>query len=273
MSLSSPVAVRSVLNILIDLPNPHVQVDTYGEGGSLASLNTKVQYNYSKAILGLQMRSLQQWVQDKYLFLPPPSTANMGHASLGGQVPSVVSMGPLASRLLRLLLEKGGMLEEKQIADLLLIDQKTVKVILFRLFQDGLVSMVDVPKRPDRNPQTSLFLFEANWTKLLPLVTDLTHRSILNLRIRRRYEDHRAKDALRSHEELLNAIRADEQLLGAEGALDASGQSLGASMQNASKASEDMKNRIAEGVKKLEASIIRCDESLLVFSDLFPLPN
>jgi len=89
------------------------------------------------ALFSLQQKTVETWVYERF-----------------GGSPS----GTLASRILRTLLNK-GMLEEKTVSDLVLADARTVRVYLWKMLGEGLLTTQEVPKRPDRNPQFASLLF------------------------------------------------------------------------------------------------------------------
>jgi hypothetical protein len=65
-----------------------------------------------------------------------------------------------AARVVRLLLERGA-LDEKSISDLIMLPQKDARTAAFSLLASGVVSIQEVPRRPDHHPQFTFFLFEA----------------------------------------------------------------------------------------------------------------
>ncbi len=89
-------------------------------------------FHMRSAILSLQLRTIEVWVKDRF--------------------------GPLAPRILRRVLDR-GMLEEKMVADLVLAEAKGVRVLLWKMVGEGLLTMQEVPRRPDRNPQYTSYLF------------------------------------------------------------------------------------------------------------------
>ena len=95
----------------------------------------KWRFHIRAALLALQLKTVEMWVSERFG---------------GGQ--------PLAARILRTLLDK-GMLEEKTVSDLVLADARAVRVFLWKMLGEGLLTTQEVPKRPDRNPQFTAVLF------------------------------------------------------------------------------------------------------------------
>jgi hypothetical protein len=174
-------------------------------------------------------------------------------------VSSVVSerYEPHASRLLRMLLER-GLLDEKAIAERAMLEPKGARRLLFRMVADGLLTLQELPRRPDRNPQHTTFLFSAHWDRVLALLADHVCRGVFFMRVRHRMEAAR-----------LAAARRDGLAhYGAGGGAGAGGGLLSGAEGGASSEEGSVLRRMQAGVDKLEASILRCDESLFVLSEL-----
>jgi hypothetical protein len=93
-----------------------------------------------------------------------------------------------------MLLEK-GMLDEKYVSDKALLEPKTARMLLFKMVSDGILTSQELPRRPDRNPQHTIYLFNAHWDRVLALLADETCRSVLFLRIRLAMEKKRLETA------------------------------------------------------------------------------
>jgi hypothetical protein len=99
-----------------------------------------------------------------------------------------------SARIFRMLLEK-GMLDEKYVSDKALLEPKTARMLLFKMVSDGILTSQELPRRPDRNPQHTIYLFNAHWDRVLALLADETCRSVLFLRIRLAMEKKRLETA------------------------------------------------------------------------------
>ena len=102
-----------------------------------------VRVSVRAAVAALQLRTVEVWTAERFA-------------------------SPLAPRILRRILDH-GLLEEKAISDLVLAEAKSVRMILFRLVAEGLLVVQEVPRRPDRNPQHTAYLFGAVSTNFLLL--------------------------------------------------------------------------------------------------------
>jgi DNA-directed RNA polymerase III subunit RPC3 len=153
-----------------------------------------------------------------------------------------------AARMVRMLLER-GMLDEKAIADKALFEPKRARALLFRMVSDGLLTTQELSRRPnDHNPQHTIYLFNAHWDRLLAVLAESTCRAVLFMRVRERMERARLAAARRDGLALLTGLSA----VGA-----------GAAAREAA-----LVSRMEEGVYKLEASIVRIDETLFVLAEL-----
>ena len=127
-----------------------------------------------------------------------------------------------------------------------MLEPKGARRLLFRMVADGLLTLQELPRRPDRNPQHTTFLFCAHWDRVLALLADHVCRGVFFMRVRHRMEAGR-----------LAAARRDGVAHGA-----------GAGAEEEAGAGAGVLRRLQEGVDKLEASMLRCDETLFVLSEL-----
>ena len=59
-----------------------------------------------------------------------------------------------------------GGLDEKSLAEQALVSAKEAKELLFRLVADGVVTVQEVPRRADRHPQFTFYVFQADFDHL-----------------------------------------------------------------------------------------------------------
>jgi hypothetical protein len=90
-----------------------------------------------------------------------PYRSVITHLQLGAIEEAVkeknVIYGP---HIVRLLLHKGA-LDEKQISDALMVPSKDARTGIFGLVSKGLIDIQEIPKRPDRHPQFTFYLYAA----------------------------------------------------------------------------------------------------------------
>jgi len=191
-------------------------------------------------------------------------------------VSSIVSerYEPHAARLLRMLLER-GLMDEKAVAERSMLEPKSARRLLFRMVADGLLTLQELPRRPDRNPQHTVYLFGAHWDRVLALLAEHACRGIFFMRVRLRMEAARLAAARRDGLAALALAHAEGGEGGAEdgagGAAAAAAAGWGGAGGAGAGAGEDAASalrRMEEGVEKLESSILRCDETLFVLSEL-----
>lgn len=187
----------------------------------------------AEATMAVQLRALQGLISARYDGLivsgsaPAAQGAGTGSGRVGGDVEHVTGLE--VSRVLRLLLEM-GQLDEKAVAENAMVEPKTARAVLFRLLTDGLLTTLEVPKRPDRAPQHTVFVFVAvsscvrvtasvllsilsfqsltfplslvlqSWDRILPVIADWCCGAILRMRVRARMEEERALQAERTGE-------------------------------------------------------------------------
>ncbi len=113
---------------------------------------------------------------------------NVAADSLGADPEDAVSRASLegaASRIFGALmaLRKVG---EKQLAEICMMRQSTVKQVLFRMLQDHFVALEYVPKTPDRDCIKSFFLWSIDWAALHKKVVQSMYEAVSNLLIKRR---------------------------------------------------------------------------------------
>jgi TFIIE alpha subunit len=163
--------------------------------------------------------------------------------------------GVNGAKVVDLLLEKGS-LEERSISDLLMIQAKELRELVYKLFKDGVIQMQEVPRRPDHHPQFTFYLYSAELPFLLLHYARTLHHFLLNVRVRRRMETARLRKA-----------QEDIQRIG----MTATGMPLVTSSGGISGGSllgYEVIRTLEEGVKKLVASELRLNETLFCIRDM-----
>lgn len=184
----------------------------------------------------------------------------------------------VASRLMSLIMERGGALDEKSASDLAMVPAKDTKTTLWRLTTDGLLALQDVPKRPDHHPQFTFHLFRAELPKLLTCLAEKAHHSLLNLRRRRRMEvDRHAATLLQAgggggaplSVGAQSSFGGGSSSSSVVSAASRSGGGAGAGVPPAARrAPMTLEAKIRQGVDRLLASEGRVDDMLLAARDL-----
>jgi hypothetical protein len=210
-----------------------------------------------------------------------------------------------SARIFRMLLEK-GMLDEKYVSDKALLEPKTARMLLFKMVSDGLLTSQELPRRPDRNPQHTIYLFNAHWDRVLSVLADETCRSVLFLRIRLEMEKKRLEAAKKTglkHLVTSHALHKQKTTTPGGGGVVSSSSGSNSSSNSISSsgaviidllddddddAVEVMKSspspsiarttvdeqadellvRMEKGVTRLETSILRIAETLFILSEL-----
>jgi DNA-directed RNA polymerase III subunit RPC3 len=89
----------------------------------------------------------------------------------------------IGGRIFRLLLIK-KQLEEKQVTQFTMLPPSESRSLLFRLFQDGLLQMQEVPKTQDHHPSRTFYLWNVNLTVVYEKLIEDMFKTVLNLRMR-----------------------------------------------------------------------------------------
>ena len=231
--------VLKLLQQLSTLPTPIVQEVPNYTG---KAQNRAFMLNYAILISAIQLRTIENIALERY--------------------------DEQGARILRMLLEK-GMLDEKLIAERALLEPKATRAIIFQMVGDGLITTQELPRRPDRQPQYTFYMFHANMDRILVLLSDYICKNILNLRIRFRLE-------LSRLETLRNKLITLNTTLNLEKATTENNNTTTISSSSSTTSTiktditnmESMMHHIEEGIHKLEIAIIRVDETLLLLSEL-----
>ena len=101
-------------------------------GGAVQRYRANLDDSSSGVIAGIKIQTLFQIVRSKY--------------------------GMVARRVFSMLLEKES-LESKTLGERAMRKDKDVRHVLYAMHADGFVNLQDVPRRPDRNPQSTYYLW------------------------------------------------------------------------------------------------------------------
>jgi len=99
----------------------------------------------------------------------------------------VERFGSMAGRIFTILVEKGK-LEEKHISKVGLISMSETRDICSRLFAASILSLQEVPKSNERNPQRTFFLWFVDVLKCKSWLLDQLYKTLVQLSRRRLYE-------------------------------------------------------------------------------------
>lgn len=91
--------------------------------------------------------------------------------------------GSIGARIFRMLLAK-KQLEQKQIADFALVSMQEARSVLYKMLQEGILQLQEVPKSLDHNPLRTFYLWNVNIEKNYEKITDDMYKTISNLRNR-----------------------------------------------------------------------------------------
>ncbi|CAN0128135.1 unnamed protein product [Ascophyllum nodosum] len=94
--------------------------------------------------------------------------------------------GKETARIMEILLQN-KFLEQQQVAEMAMLPPGDARTRLYRLLRDRMVSMQEVPKRADRNPNATFFLWTIKHDQVNQLVTDSLYKAMLNMRLRRKF--------------------------------------------------------------------------------------
>ena len=104
--------------------------------------------------------------------------------------------GERSVRIFRLLLDK-GQLNQKLISDMALLPMKSVRTVLYKMMTDDMVKLQDVPKRADRNPQNTLYMWSVDLDAAYYAISESVYKSLFNLLLRKQRGLTRNEDLLK----------------------------------------------------------------------------
>ncbi|OQR82596.1 hypothetical protein ACHHYP_15753 [Achlya hypogyna] len=110
--------------------------------------------------------------------------------------------GTASARILRVVYEQ-RQAEEKTIGELALLPASETRSRLFALFQAKLVTMQEIPKRADYNPQFTLYCWSVDHKALLRHLVERLELSLVRLRTRRQKEADEHKELIARSDQLV----------------------------------------------------------------------
>lgn len=236
--------VLKILHLFTTLPTPIVQeVPSYT--GKV--LDRTFVINYAVLISAIQLRTIENIAFERY--------------------------DQQGARILRMLLEK-GMLDEKIIAERCLLEPKTTRALIFQMVGDGLITTQELPRRPDRQPQYTFYMFNANMDRVLALLAENICKNVLNMRIRMRLELSRLEtlqNKLHTLNTTVSSLEDIDKQSGNTMSLSSSSSSSTTTIATTKTSIENIQqmiHHIQDGINKIEMSIVRVDETLLLLSEL-----
>ncbi|CAM9806513.1 unnamed protein product [Scytosiphon promiscuus] len=94
--------------------------------------------------------------------------------------------GKETARILEILLQN-KFLDQQQVGEMAMIPPGDARERLYRLLRDRMVSVQEVPKRADRNPNTTFYLWTIKHDQVAQVVLDSLYKAMLNMRLRRNF--------------------------------------------------------------------------------------
>ncbi|KAL4402729.1 RNA polymerase III subunit C82 [Malassezia pachydermatis] len=122
----------------------------------------------------------------------------------------VERFGAMAGRIFSILVEKGK-LEEKHISKIGLLSMSETRDICSRMFAASILSLQEVPKSNERNPQRTFFLWFVDLYKCKSWLLDQLYRTLIQLSRRRLYEEANKSSLLEKSER--TDVREDAESL------------------------------------------------------------
>ncbi|KAK8796418.1 hypothetical protein WA588_000553 [Blastocystis sp. NMH] len=145
----------------------------------------------------------------------------------------------LCSSIFRALL-KHKKLEEQQVAMMCLLPEKECRTSLYSLLSERLIRSQEVPRKPDRNTQSTIYLFTADMEYAVNALIDFIYVIILNLRCRQ-------KDVVMKKATLYEVQRRG----------------------NLSDQQREQLNRMENGLRCMDMSIVKLDQTLAILRDMY----
>ncbi|CAM9695274.1 unnamed protein product [Choristocarpus tenellus] len=94
--------------------------------------------------------------------------------------------GNESARIFELLLQK-KYLEQQHVGEMAMIPARDARERLYAMLKNRMVSIQEVPKRGDRNPSTTFYLWTVRHDQVEQVHLDSLYKSMLNMRLRRRF--------------------------------------------------------------------------------------
>ncbi|KZT44098.1 hypothetical protein SISSUDRAFT_1085644 [Sistotremastrum suecicum HHB10207 ss-3] len=157
-SASNSAALKEYLGILASADNPAAGASSapfisIGGGGT-----GKVYVEFALACKRLRIRVLESVVRERY--------------------------GEEAVRILRILIDTGKM-DEKHLAKVAMLPHKVVHPLLSAMSQDSLISLQEVPKGNDRNPNRTFYLWFVDFPHTFSVLLQNFYKTLFNIMSRK----------------------------------------------------------------------------------------
>lgn len=158
--------------------------------------------------------------------------------------------GRESCRVFRLLAMK-GQLEQKQISDQALVGRKETLEILYKLLKDDYLQLQEIAKSQDHAPSRTFYLWRVNYSSLMEHIIDDMYHGASNLGKRLAHE-------LEQEQEVLDLLKQMHQSKNKDGST---------SHVTLTKTQRDQVNHIRRVATVLETSILKLDDSIMLFHD------
>lgn len=158
--------------------------------------------------------------------------------------------GRESCRVFRLLAMK-GQLEQKQISDQALVGRMETMEILYKLLKDDYLQLQEIAKSQDHLPQNTFYLWRVNYSSLMEHIIDDMYHGASNLGQRLAHE-------LEQEQEVLDLLKQMHQSKNTDGST---------SHVTLTKSQRDQVNHIRRVATVLETSILKLDDSIMLFHD------
>ena len=146
--------------------------------------------------------------------------------------------GKTTTRLCKVLAAK-HYLEQNNLSELALLSPKDTRERLYQLFRDGLVTVREVPKRPDHNPNATFYLWNFDKQRVMNLILERLYKGIYNCKVRKTKE-------MKNNESILNT-----RVTRIKGEIELSRH-----------------NKAREILDRLDLVLTKTDETLMIYSSL-----
>lgn len=158
--------------------------------------------------------------------------------------------GRESCRVFRLLAMK-GQLEQKQISDQALVGRRETQEILYKLLKDEYLQLQEIAKSQDHDPTRTFYLWRVNYSSLMEHIIDDMYHGASNLGQRLAHE-------LEQEQEVLDLLKQMHQSKNTDGST---------SHVTLTKTQRDQVNHIRRVATVLETSILKLDDSIMLFHD------
>lgn len=157
--------------------------------------------------------------------------------------------GKESCRIFRLLCMK-GQLEQKQVSDIALVALKETRELLYRLLKEEYLQLQEVSKAPDHAPSKTFYLWRVNYPSVVDHILEDMFRAASNVGQRLAHE-------LQQEQEVLDVLK---QYHHSKTSKDAPHVTL-------TQTQHEQVKRIRRIAAVLEASLLKLDDSIMLFND------